>query len=72
MEKFRTTNANAIGRNGEVSVGLGAGIAELIPLMIGTRDAVQVICLLPARELRQCVSDTSFVAIRCGRTRRST
>lgn len=51
IEKFRTTNADAVGRNGEASVGLGVGVAEMISLMIGTRDAAQVCCCLPARAL---------------------
>ena len=42
MARYRTVSDEAIGRNGEVSVGLGAGIAELISMMVGTRSAAQV------------------------------
>lgn len=42
LDKFRTEKTEAVGPNGERSVGLGPGIAEVIATMVGTRNAAQV------------------------------
>mmetsp|Transcript_28614 Transcript_28614/g.58482 ORF Transcript_28614/g.58482 Transcript_28614/m.58482 type:complete len:250 (-) Transcript_28614:66-815(-) len=42
LEKFRTEDTQAVKNNGEPSVGLGPGIAEIISVFIGTRTVTQV------------------------------
>mmetsp|Transcript_12298 Transcript_12298/g.25297 ORF Transcript_12298/g.25297 Transcript_12298/m.25297 type:complete len:212 (+) Transcript_12298:53-688(+) len=42
LEKFRTADTQAVKENGELSVGLGPGIAEVISVFIGTRSVTQV------------------------------
>eukprot|EP00961_Rhodomonas_salina_P219992 2973938-Rhodomonas_salina.1 len=42
LEKFRTEDTQAMKDNGELSVGLGPGIAEIISVFIGTRSVTQV------------------------------
>ena len=42
LERLRTEHTEAVGENGNMSCGLGPGIAEVIALIVGTRSPVQV------------------------------
>eukprot|EP00961_Rhodomonas_salina_P226176 3057850-Rhodomonas_salina.1 len=42
LEKFRTNKTEKVKKNGKRTAGLGPGIADVIALIIKTRDAAQV------------------------------